>query len=215
MIVSLFVFVSPTYTLPSFTPSVVLFALNVNLTCVLSDGSSPSSGFTTIFPEYFASNSIVLFSTAFPVSVVDTSGDHFEKTTFKLTSIASGSVTAPIAALTSSSVQAVPAFTSITLCLSVSFPFVKVPETAATLLVWSAFWSALNINLAYPSGTLPGLLGSCGVMTFGWLVNVIVPPFLMSYSFSTLYSTAFSPVPNVNLFFAVSFSTVSVGLLPG
>ena len=69
-----------------------------------------------------------------------------------------------------------------------------------------------NVTLTYPVGVVSD--GPCGTITFGWLVNVIVPPFLMSYSFSTLYSTASSPVPNVNLPL-FSLSTVSVGLVPG
>ena len=33
-----------------------------------------------------------------------------------------------------------------------------------------------NVTLTYPSGIVPGFVGSWGSITFGWLVNVIVPP---------------------------------------
>ena len=78
---------------------------------------------------------------------------------------------------------------------------------------------ASNVKRVYPesAGKSTGVIPSFfvgGTTASGWLVNVIVPPFLMSYSFVTLYSTASVPVPNVNLP-CFSSSIVSVGLSPG
>ena len=114
-----------------------------------------------------------------------------------------GSATAGVAVLAAS--QVVPFNTSNTFFSPACLPVI-VPSAVGS-----------KVTLAYPSGT-PGNVPSApgvGTITIGCEVNVIVPPFLMSYSFSTLYSTASFPITNVNLLSAVSSVTVSVGLVPG